>query len=204
MVDQLKLIKTMKKQLLTLAALCIMLAACNFEKKEDATTKIYEPKTEEVEVSPIKRGEMLVTAAGCNDCHSPKKMTDRGPIIDPDRLLSGHPANDVLGAYDMETAKSYILFTPGLTAAIGPWGTSFAANLTPDDTGIGTWTEAQFLAAIKHGKYKGMENSRPLLPPMPWQSISLLPDADLKAIFAYLQSIKPVSNLVPAPIPPKA
>lgn len=165
---------------------------------------MYEPKTTEVEVSPIKRGEMLVTATGCHDCHSPKKMTDKGPIIDPDRLLSGHPANEVLGAYDVETAKSYLLFTPGLTAAIGPWGTSFAANLTPDDTGIGGWTEAQFLTAIKHGKYKGMENNRPLLPPMPWQSISNLPDADLKAMFAYLQSIKPVSNLVPPPIPPKA
>ncbi len=194
----------MRKQFLTLAALCIIMVGCNSEKKEKDTPKMYEPKTTEVEVSPIKRGEMLVTATGCHDCHSPKKMTDKGPIIDPDLLLSGHPANEVLGAYDVETAKSYLLFTPGLTAAIGPWGTSFAANLTPDDTGIGGWTEAQFLTAIKHGKYKGMENNRPLLPPMPWQSISNLPDADLKAMFAYLQSIKPVSNLVPAPIPPKA
>ena len=194
----------MKNQLLTFAALCILFTGCNSEKKEKEISTLYEPKTTEVKVSPIKRGEMLVSAVGCNDCHSPKKMTDRGPIFDPERLLSGHPANEALGAYDLETAKSFILMSPGLTAAIGPWVTSFAANLTPDDTGIGGWTEAQFLTAIKHGKYKGMENGRSLFPPMPWQTISLLPDSDLKAMFAYLQSIKPVSNLVPAPIPPKA
>ncbi len=193
----------MKNQFLTLTALCLLLVSCNSEKKEKSTEKIYEAKTAEVEMSQIKRGEMLVSAVGCNDCHSPKKMTDKGPIFDPDRLLSGHPANEALGAYDGETSKSFILMSPGLTAAIGPWGTSFASNLTPDDTGMGGWTEAQFLIAIKHGKYKGMENSRPLLPPMPWQGISLLPDADLKAMFAYLQTIKPISNLVPAPIPPK-
>lgn len=193
----------MKTQLLSMAVLFV-LSACNSEKNEKSATKIYEPKTAEVEVSSSKHGEMLAHAAGCHDCHSPKIMTDRGPISDPERLLSGHPANETLGAYDMETAKSYILFSPGSTAAIGAWGTSFAANLTPDDTGLGGWTEAQFLIAIKHGKYKGMENSRPLLPPMPWQAISHFPDDDLKAIFAYLQSIKPVSNIVPAPIPPKS
>jgi mono/diheme cytochrome c family protein len=194
----------MKKQLLTMAVLCIIVTSCNSEKEKKSTVKMYEPKTEEVEMSQIKRGEMLVNAVACNDCHSPKKMTDRGPVPDPDRLLSGHPADEVLGAYDMETLKSYVLMSPGLTAAIGPWGTSFAANLTPDDTGIGSWTEEQFLISIKRGKYKGMENSRPLMPPMPWQSISLLPDEDLKAMFAYLKSIKPVENIVPAPIPPKA
>lgn len=197
----------MKKQLiLILITSCILMVACNSKKNEEATLKIYEPKTAEaeVEMSPIKRGELLVNAVGCHDCHSPKKMTDKGPILDPDRLLSGHPANEALSPYDMQTAKSYILFSPGLTGTIGPWGTSFAANLTPDDTGMGGWTEAQFLIAIKQGKYKGMENSRSLLPPMPWQSFSLFPDEDLKAIFAYLQTIKPVSNLVPPPIPPKA
>src|SRR5690606_13625758 len=139
---------------------CFIMAACNSEKKEKSNPKMYEAKTVETEESPLKRGEMLVNAVGCHDCHSPKKMTDKGPIFDPDRLLSGHPANEVLGAYDLETAIAYVLFTQGLTAAIGPWGTSFAANLTPDDTGIGSWTEVQFLTAIKHGKYKGMENSR--------------------------------------------
>ncbi len=187
-----------------LVGLCATMGACNSGKEEKTTAKIYEARTEEVVESPIERGEMLVTAIGCHDCHSPKKMTDRGPIFDPDRLLSGHPANEPLAPYDLETAKAYVLFSPGLTASIGPWGTSFAANLTPDDTGIGSWTEEQFFAAIKHGKYKGNLQGRNILPPMPWQTISQLPDTDLKAIFAYLKSIKPVENIVPSPIPPKA
>tara|TARA_R110002094_G_scaffold3622_1_gene11771 strand:- start:315 stop:614 length:300 start_codon:yes stop_codon:yes gene_type:complete len=88
----------------------------------------------------------------------------------------------------------------GLTAAVGPWGTSFAANLTPDETGIGNWSEAQFLKAIKEGKFKGMENTRPLLPPMPWTEYRNFTDEDLKAIFAYLKTIKPIDNVVPAAI----
>jgi hypothetical protein len=88
------------------------------------------------------------------------------------------------------------------TAAVGPWGTSFAANLTPDQTGIGTWTEEQFIRAMKQGKWKGLENSRNLLPPMPWQGYSQLPEDDLKAIFAYLKSIKPIYNSVPMAISP--
>ena len=62
----------MRKQFLTLAALCIIMVGCNSEKKEKDTPKMYEPKTTEVEVSPIKRGEMLVTATGCHDSF-PKK-----------------------------------------------------------------------------------------------------------------------------------
>tara|TARA_R110002050_G_scaffold89204_2_gene187904 strand:- start:501 stop:1082 length:582 start_codon:yes stop_codon:yes gene_type:complete len=193
----------MKNQLLTFILVCA-LAACNSEKKTEKEPKIYAAQDTERTESPVERGKMLVSAAGCTDCHSPKKMTDRGPIPDLDRLLSGHPANEVLPKYDPETAKNYILFSQGLTSATGPWGTSFAANLTPDDTGIGGWTEKQFLTAIKHGKYKGMENGRDLLPPMPWETISVMPESDLKAIFAYLKTIKPINNMVPPPIPPKA
>jgi hypothetical protein len=94
------------------------------------------------------------------------------------------------------------LFNMGSTAAVGPWGTSFAANLTPDDTGIGNWTEAQFVKCIREGKSKGLDGSRMLLPPMPWPGIAKMTDADLSAVFAYLQSIPPVKNAVPNPMPP--
>jgi hypothetical protein len=85
------------------------------------------------------------------------------------------------------------------TAFVGPWGISYAANLTSDESGIGAWTEAQFFKAIRQGKYKGMDNSRPLLPPMPWNVYANATDDDLKAIFAYLKSTPPVNNVVPAP-----
>jgi hypothetical protein len=191
------------KTLIYATTFCTLIAACNSTAKEKKTTKLYEPK-ETITLDPIKRGEYLVNAVGCHDCHTPKKPTDRGMTLDTDRLLSGHPADETLGPYDQETTKSYVLFSMGQTTAIGPWGTSFASNLTPDDTGLGSWTEDQFLTAIKKGLYKGLEGSRPLLPPMPWETISKFSDEDLKAIFAYLKSIKPVENVVPSAIPPKA
>lgn len=93
------------------------------------------------------------------------------------------------------------LTTNDLTFWAGPWGVSFAANITPDKaTGIGAWTEAVFVNTIRTGKHKGA--LRDLLQPMPWQSMSKLTDQDLKAIFAYLRSIKPIQNKVPDPRPP--
>ena len=88
-----------------------------------------------------------------------------------------------------------------LTAWSGPWGQSFAANLTPDkNTGLGILTEDMLIKAIRTGKHMG--TSRDILPPMPWQQFAQMTDADLKAIFAYLQSLPPVANHVPDPIPP--
>ncbi|WP_336914823.1 c-type cytochrome [Runella sp.] len=130
-------------------------------------------------------------------------MTPAGPEPDPQRLLSGHPAGDPLPPITdkhITAPGQWVLFSPDLTAAVDPWGTTFASNLTPDDTGIGPWTEAQFLKAIREGKSKGMDGTRPLLPPMPWMNIAKMTDEDLKAIFAYLKSLPPVKNVVPNPI----
>jgi len=82
---------------------------------------------------------------------------------------------------------------------------SFAANLTPDKTtGIGEWSEATFIQAIRTGKHQGQPNGRDILPPMPWNFIKEATDDDLKAIWAYLRSIPPVKNQVPFPVPPGA
>lgn len=151
----------------------------------------------------ISRGEYLVTSVGCADCHAPKIMTEQGPEPDMDRYLMGFPATDSLPPIPEGMADSpWILFYPELTAVVGPWGISYAANLTPDDTGLGTWTLDQFKRAIREGKYKGLENSRPLMPPMPWQAYRNFSDQDLEAIFTYLKTLKPISNVVPAYQPP--
>ena len=87
------------------------------------------------------------------------------------------------------------------TAFAGPWGTSFTANLTPDDeTGLGKWTAETFIATLRTGRHEG--KGRPLLPPMPWPMIRTLTDEDLRAVFAYLQSLPPIRNRVPAPVDP--
>jgi hypothetical protein len=88
-----------------------------------------------------------------------------------------------------------------MTAWAGPWGISYAANLTPDlNTGMGIWTEEMFIQAMRTGKHMGV--SRDILPPMPWQNLATLEEDDLKAMFAYLRSIPAVVNHVPDPVPP--
>lgn len=152
----------------------------------------------------VKRGEYLVTIMGCADCHAPKKMTPQGPAPDMDRFLSGHNSSQKLGTFDKSILKTgeWVVFNGQSTAFAGPWGMSFAANLTPDETGIGSWTFEQFNTAMRKGKFKGLENSRPLMPPMPWFNYVNMAEDDMRAIFAYLKSIKPVSNVVPSYIPP--
>lgn len=153
--------------------------------------------------SQQKFGEHLVLIGGCHDCHTPKKMTPQGPDVDLTLALSGHPsqlpAPDV-NRKDME-AKGYAV-TQTLTAWVGPWGVSYAANLTPDATGIGDWEESNFFTALRKGKHKGVETERNILPPMPWQMYQNMTDEEIKAIFAYLKSIKPIKNIVPQPLPP--
>lgn len=151
----------------------------------------------------IEYGKHLVTIIGCNDCHTPKKMTPMGPVPDTSLLLSGHPAKIPFPDINRKEIEAQgLAVTSDLTEWAGPWGISYADNLTPDATGIGSWSKAQFLRAIRKGKWKGLKDSRELLPPMPWQEFSKMTDDELSAIFAYLKSIKPVQNIVPPPTPP--
>ena len=152
--------------------------------------------------SPVQRGEYLSNILGCDDCHTPKNMTPQGPVPDMARRFMGHPAEEPFAADDMKkqiSERFVAVFSPGMTAAAGPWGVTYAANITPDDTGIGTWTEAQFIKAIREGKSKGMDGTRPILPPMPWPGYAKMTDDDLKALFAYMKTMKPIKNVVPQP-----
>jgi hypothetical protein len=150
-------------------------------------------------------GEHLVTISACHDCHSPKKMTAQGMEIDSALMLSGHPAQQGPPSVDRKQTESKgQIVTDVLTAWVGPWGISYTANLTSDSTGIGNWSEQQFMYAIRQGKLKGLPESRPLLPPMPWGMYKNMRDEELKAIFAYLKSTKPIKNVVPPPEPPLA
>ena len=153
----------------------------------------------------VSRGEHLATFGGCNDCHTPKVMTPDGPRPDAARLLSGHRAEVHLPPVPAGVLGSPpwgVIATNELTAWAGPWGISFAANLTPDKaTGLGGWTAEQFVKTMRTGKHLGV--GRPVLPPMPIADIAGLSDQDLKALFAYLKSLRPVVNQVPPPVPPK-
>ena len=151
----------------------------------------------------IKRGEYLVKTIGCHDCHSPKRMTERGPQEIPELALSGYQAGDSLPKMSTEALNNgWMLMNGQLTAFAGPWGVSYAANITSDDSGIGNWTMERWKTAMREGKLKGDKNGRMMLPPMPWQNFGKLTDEDLESMFKYLQSTNPVENAVPAPIPP--
>ena len=152
----------------------------------------------------IARGKYLVQLGGCTDCHSPKVMTPNGPVPDPIKAFSGHQESSKLPEIPkgvLGPDKWMALTNSDLTAWVGPWGVSFTANLTPDPaTGIGGWTEEMWLKTLKTGKHLG--TGRQILPPMPWQPIGTLEEQDLKDIYAYFMSLKPIRNAVPQPIPP--
>lgn len=152
-------------------------------------------------ISPVERGEYLVTVGGCNDCHTPHILGPNGPEPDMSRLLSGHPENPQLSTPPQFTNDWSLIGSTDFTAFSGPWGISYAANLTPDEnTGIGIWDEQMFIDTLRNGRH--MAQGRPILPPMPWQAFSQMTDDDLKAVYAYLRSIPTVSNRVPDPVPP--
>lgn len=179
----------------------LSMMSCNGDSRQTSADSAL--KTNSVFESEIDRGKYLVGIMGCNDCHSPKRLGENGPEIIPELMLSGYPSDRPVVTFDSKMIKEgFAMFYPDLTAAAGPWGISFAGNLTPHDTGIGNWTEEQFKKALTEGVFKGLDNSRMLLPPMPWVNYAEMKDEDIQAIFAYLKSIKPVENLVPSPVSP--
>jgi len=147
------------------------------------------------------RGKYLVEVIGCSDCHTPKTMGPKGPELDKTRLLSGHPEGTVLPPAPAQQGPWIASAAWDLTAWSGPWGVSYAMNLTPDEnTGIGSWSEETFVGALRTGRHMGV--SRPILPPMPWEMYRNMSDEDLKSVYAYLRTLKPVHNRVPEPKPP--
>ncbi|MER3497717.1 MAG: diheme cytochrome c-553 [Chitinophagaceae bacterium] len=153
----------------------------------------------------VALGKYIITTGGCDDCHSPKIMTQQGLMPDTTKRFSGSPQGMQLPPIDSKSLQpgNWISLSSDITAFVGPWGISYAVNLTPDSaTGIGAWSEENFIKALRTGKHLGQENGRPILPPMPWHGIGQKNDQDLKAMFAYLKSLPPIKNQVPSPVAP--
>ena len=121
------------------------------------------------EESPLERGTYLMRSIlACGNCHTPQG---------PDGPVAG-----------MELAGGMRFDLPGMTA--------YASNITPDpETGIGSWTDEQIIAAIREGK---RPDGTVIGPPMPIGMYRELSDADARAIVAYLRAVPPVKNEVPA------
>lgn len=150
-------------------------------------------------VEMAARGKYLVATPGCMDCHTPLKMGPKGPEPDLSRTLSGHPEALVMPAVPKLPEGPWLVISSATnTAFAGPWGVSFAANLTPDpDTGLGEWTLRDFRETIRTGRHMG--RGREVLPPMPIPVYANFTDDDLAAIYAYLRTLPPVRNRVPEP-----
>jgi mono/diheme cytochrome c family protein len=123
----------------------------------------------------VERGKYLVEIGGCTDCHTPGNFF-------------GHPdMTRYLGGSDVGFA------VPGHGVFVPP-------NLTPDkETGLGTWTAEQIVAATTAGE---RPDGRLLVPSMPWRNYAHLTKYDAFAIAAYLKTLPPISNKVPGPFGP--
>lgn len=128
------------------------------------------------EPDPVARGQYLVRSIGCEDCHTPGTFYGKP---DTTRMLAGSE----LGWK-------------------GPWGTTYARNLTPDSaTGLGKWSEADIVNALHEGR---RPDGTALLPPMPWFDFVWLSQEDAHAIARYLKTIPPVVHKVPDKLKPGA
>jgi len=147
----------------------------------------------------VARGKYLVDIMGCHDCHTPTKMGANGPEWDMTRALSGHPEDHVMPPAPAPRGPWIASIADTFTAFASPVGTVFTRNLTPDkETGLGDWTVEEFIATMKTGRERG--KGRPVLPPMPVQNLRAMTDSDIRALFAYLQSIPAIKNRTPQPI----
>ena len=193
----------MSRRTLTTAALTFALAALPGAIGWRIVNATPAPADDVKKLDParVERGAHLVRTMGCNDCHTPWKMGPKGPEPDMTRALTGHPADFVVTTPPKLQEPWAWAAAATNTAFAGPWGISYAMNLTPDkETGLGDWTEDMFIATMRTGRHQG--KGRAIKPPMPYFIIGNLNDEDIKSLFAYLQSLKPVRNRVPNTIDP--
>lgn len=152
----------------------------------------------------VERGRYLVHGMGCADCHTPLKMGANGPEPDQERMFSGHPEYlEMPEVPSLPPGPWMVVSSATNTAWAGPWGVSYTTNITPDpETGIGRWTEDEFLNTIRSARHMG--RGRPILPPMPVFAMQNLTDEDLRSIYSYLMTVPPIRNQVPQAAPPVA
>ncbi len=193
------------KNTLIAASAVVLVSAVGFVGLSSSRTPSREAvHAQDLTPSPkrVQRCAYLVKIMGCNDCHTPWKLGPNGPEPDMTRMLSGHP-EEIGPLPPAESDGPFVWAGSGTnTAFSGPWGVSYAFNLTPEqNTGLGIWTEEMFVKTIRTGRHMGV--SRPINPPMPWPMYRNATDEDLKSIYAYLRTIKPIVNRVPEYVSPE-
>ncbi len=152
----------------------LVAAAALSATKKAATTARSKTKPASASAAVVDRGRTLAMQSGCNDCHTPGTLFG---APDFSRQLSGSE----LGWN-------------------GPWGTSYARNLTPDlETGLGYYSEKEIVQALRSGHRL---DGKPMLPPMPWQNLTVMSDTDMHALVSFLKSLPPVNHKNVDALPP--
>ena len=134
----------------------------------------------------------------------PEPLTSAVPEPDKsDRVKYGAHLADQAGCSDCHTPQVRGQNVPGMEwaggfAFSGPWGTVASANITPDPSGISYYDEALFLDVMHTDQVK----ARKLSPIMPVLIYGNMTDDDLKAIFTFLRTVKPVKHRVDNSEPP--
>jgi hypothetical protein len=165
-----------------------------------AAKEVTPARAETNPASEIARGAFLVKMGSCTDCHTPMVFDPKigMPVPQMERFLSGHPSGAPRPSGEPKGHDQAVI-GPTFTSFRLPFGTVFAANLTPDpETGLGNWTKDMFIRAVRTGRHMG-GTGRPIVPPMPWPTLAQQSDEDLSAIFAYLRSLPAIKNEVPQP-----
>ena len=122
-------------------------------------------------------------------------MPPAASAADSDLLAKGELVFHIGGCTNCHTAKGGQLLAGG-DPIVSPFGTFYAPNITPDPTtGIGGWSEADFIRAMHEGV---SPQGSPYYPAFPYTSFTHISDDDLKALKAYLDSLPPV-NLASKP-----
>ena len=184
----------------------VLVASMSVIVAANASRPVSAPQTAKrglTKAEQIARGKYMVTIGGCHDCHTPWIVQPDGkPGPDMTRALSGHPMQfPIKENVKLAGDRFTVAIAPTNTAYSGPWGTSFAANLTPEPlTGTGIWTFDIFRNTIRKGRHWGV--GRPLNPPMPWFNYKEMTDEDLLAVYTYIRTLRPIYNEVPEPLPP--
>lgn len=190
------LLKNMKKfsYLLTRLALITIVTmislSCDTEKNDPSN---FSPEE-------INQGEKLVMEGRCSFCHTPDVAPDDKNF---GKILFGHPSQEKIPVIPGVPVGSqeWMEFVSELGSTVWISGNTivFSANITPDnETGIGKWSEKDFIHTIRTGIHPGWK--RKLNKPMPWLDYAKLSNKQLTNIYAYLMSQQPVNNKVPGPI----
>ena len=137
---------------------------------------MFAPNLQAADANPkVQRGAYLAAIMDCTGCHTPGVFFGKPDMARP---LAGSEVGFQI---------------PGL-------GIFYPPNLTPErETGIGTWSEADIIKAVRTGV---RPDGRQLAPVMPYMSYSKLTDADASALVTYLKSLKPIKNATPALVGP--